>query len=218
LVNEETLISLPDSIPDKYGTIFDQIATPLMGLREINFITGNSAVVLGMGTMGQFTLQCLKLAGARTIVVVEKNPHRLEIAKKFDPDIALSKLKLSKIKRANKKGISGADFVFECSGVPILVNAAIDVVRKGGTIVQIGLWDKPLEINLLKYVMNQNRIQGIFGYLREDFEFAVDLVAQKLIDPGPIITKIIPLEDIIEEGFECGIDPDTKDLKILVEP
>ncbi|MFO7797373.1 MAG: alcohol dehydrogenase catalytic domain-containing protein, partial [Promethearchaeia archaeon] len=132
LVNEETLIALPDSIPDKYGTVFDQIATPLMGLREINFTAGNSAVILGMGTMGQFTLQCLKLAGARTIVVVEKNPYRLEIAKKFDPDVALNKLKLSKIKRANKKGISGADFVFECSGVPVLVNAAIDVVRKGG--------------------------------------------------------------------------------------
>ncbi|MFO7797735.1 MAG: zinc-binding dehydrogenase, partial [Promethearchaeia archaeon] len=150
--------------------------------------------------------------------VVEKNPYRLEIAKKFDPDVALNKLKLSKIKRANKKGISGADFVFECSGVPVLVNAAIDVVRKGGTIVQIGLWDKPLEINLLKYVMNQNRIQGLFGYLREDFEYAVDLVARKLIDPGPIITKIIPLQDVVEEGFECGINPDTKELKILVEP
>ncbi|MHA1197377.1 MAG: hypothetical protein ACTSSM_14935 [Promethearchaeota archaeon] len=38
--------------------------------------------------------------------------------------------------------------------------------------------------------MNQNKIIGIYGFLREDFEFAVDLVARKLIDPDPIITKI----------------------------
>jgi 2-desacetyl-2-hydroxyethyl bacteriochlorophyllide A dehydrogenase len=218
LTPERCLVALPDSLPDKYGTVFDQIGTSLLALRETNFLAGNSAVVLGLGTIGQFMLQCLKLAGARTIVVVEKNLYRLEVAKKFNPDVALSKLSLVKIKRANKRRVSGSDFVFECSGVPILVNAALDVVRKGGTIAQIGLWDKPLEINLLKYVMNQNKIQGIYGFLKEDFKFAVDLVDQKLIDPGPIVTKIIPLEDIVEEGFERGIDPDTKDIKILVEP
>ncbi len=214
----KNLVPIPDSIPDKYGTIFDQIGTALLALRESKFVAGSSAVILGLGTIGQMVFQCLKLAGARTIVVVEKNPNRLEIAKKFGPDVALTKLSLVKIKRANKKGVSGSDFVFECSGVPLLVNAAIDVARKGGTIVQIGLWDKPVEINLLKYVMNQNKIIGIYGFLREDFEFAVDLVARKLIDPDPIITKIISLDDIVEEGFEAAISENTTDLKILVEP
>jgi len=218
LVSTSNLIAIPDSIPEKHGTVFDQIGTPLLALRETKFVAGNSAVVLGMGTMGQFMLQCLKIAGARTIVVVEKNPYRLEVAKKFNPDLALDKLSLARIKRANKRDVSGADFVFECSGVPVLVNAALDVVRKGGTIVQVGLWDKPLEINLLKYVMNQNRIQGVYGYLREDFEFAMDLVANKFIDPDPIVTKIVPLDDIVEEGFLRAIDPETKDIKILVEP
>jgi (R,R)-butanediol dehydrogenase/meso-butanediol dehydrogenase/diacetyl reductase len=212
------LISLPDVIPFKHGTVFDQIGTGLCALREANFVASNSAVVFGLGTIGQFMLQCLKIAGASSIVVVDKNPYRLEIAKKFDPDYALKKLFLTKIKRANKRGASGADFVFECSGAPVLVNAALDVVRKGGTIVQIGLWDKPVEINLLKYVINQNRIQGILSCIRQDYEFAIDLVARKLIDPDPIVTKIIPLDDIIEEGFECGIDPETKEIKILVAP
>jgi (R,R)-butanediol dehydrogenase/meso-butanediol dehydrogenase/diacetyl reductase len=218
LVPERCLISLPDTVPFKHGTVFDQIGTGVMALKEANFIAGNSAVILGLGTIGQFMFQCCKIAGASTIVVIEKNRYRLEIAKIFEPDMALSKLSLSKIKRANKRGVSGADFIFECSGAPILVNAALDLVRKGGTIVQIGIWDKPLEINLLKYVINQNRIQGVIGCNREDFEFAIDLVARKLINPDPIITKIIPLDDIIEEGFECGIDPETKEIKILVAP
>ena len=180
-VPQSCLVKLPDSIPDKYGTIFDQIGTCLLAMKESAFAAGNTAVVLGLGTMGQFMLQCLKVAGARTIIVVEKNPYRLDIAKKFNPDLALGKLNFPKIKRFNKKGITGTDFVFECSGAPTLVNAALDIVRKGGCIVQIGLWDAPIEINLLKYVMNQNRIQGIMGFLREDFEFAIRLVAKKLI-------------------------------------
>lgn len=217
-VPQRCLVKLPDSIPDKYGTVFDQIGTCLLALKESGFVAGNTAVVLGLGTMGQFMLQCLKVAGARTIIVVEKNPYRLDIAKKFNPDLALPKVNFAKIKRFNKKGVVGTDLVFECSGVPFLVNAALDIVRKGGCVVQIGLWDTPLEINLLKYVMNQNRIQGIMGFLREDFEFAIELVANKLIDPELIITKTIPLDNIVEEGFKCGIDPETKDIKILVEP
>jgi len=218
LVPTKSLVELPDEIPIEHGTVFDQIGTCLLALREGNFAAGSSAVILGLGTMGQFMLQVLKIVGASTIVVVEKNLNRLKVANKFNPDLALSKLSYAKIKRANKKKISGSDFVFECSGVPLLVNAAIDVVRKGGTIVQIGLWDKPLEINLLKYVMNHNRIQGVIGFLREDFENAIDLVARKLIDPEPIITKIISLDDVVEKGFKGAIDPETRDIKILVEP
>jgi (R,R)-butanediol dehydrogenase/meso-butanediol dehydrogenase/diacetyl reductase len=218
LVPQRCLVKLPDSIPDKHGTVFDQIGTCLFAMKESYFVPGNTAVVLGLGTMGQFMLQCLKIAGARSVIGVEKNPYRLEIAMKFNPDLALGKLNYPKIKRFNKKSTAGTDFVFECSGVPVLVNAALDIVRKGGTIVQIGLWDAPLEINLLKYVMNQNRIQGIMGYLREDFEYAIHLVARKLIDPEPRITKIISLDDIVEEGFKCGINPETQEIKILVEP
>lgn len=218
IVPYKNLIPLPDSIPDKYGTIFDQIATDLIGLREANFQIGDTAAVLGLGTLGQFMLQCLKVAGASKIVVLEKNPHRLEIAERFNPDRALNKLSLHRIRKAYGKEINGADCVFECSGVPKLINAALDIVRRGGTIVQIGIWDRPIEIHPLKYIMNHNRIQGVIGYLREDLETAVDLVARKLIDPEPIVTKIIPLDDIVEEGFREAINPETKEIKIIVEP
>jgi len=218
IVKEENLYRIPDVIPDKHGTVFDQIATAPLALRESNFASGSYSVVLGCGTMGLFLLQYLKIVGANPIVVVERNPHRLKIAEKFDPDLALSKVALVKIKRFAKREYGGADFVFECSGVPILVNDAINIARKGGTVVQIGIWDKPVEINLLKYVMNQIRIQGAWSYTKGDFKRAIDLVTKKLINPEPIVTKIISLDDIVEEGFECGINPDTTDIKILVEP
>jgi len=48
--------------------------------------------------------------------------------------------------------------------------------------------------------------------MKEDFKNS------NLIDPDPIVTKIISIEDVVEEGFECGIDHETTDIKILVEP
>ena len=64
LVPERCLISLPDTVPFKHGTVFDQIGTGVMALKEANFIAGNSAVILGLGTIGQFMFQCCKIAGA----------------------------------------------------------------------------------------------------------------------------------------------------------
>jgi (R,R)-butanediol dehydrogenase/meso-butanediol dehydrogenase/diacetyl reductase len=217
-VKSEYIFTLPVEIPDKHGTVFDQLGTALLALRESDFVSENYAVVLGCGTMGLFLLQYLKVAGAKPIVVVERNPYRLDVAQKFGPDLVLNEVKLVKIRRFARREFGGADYVFECSGVPVLVNNAINIARKGGTVVQIGVWDKPLEINLLKYVMNQIRIQPAWSCTREDFIKSIDLIAKKLINPDPIVTKIISLDDIVDEGFECGIDPDTSEIKILVEP
>ena len=43
-------------------------------------------------------------------------------------------------------------------------------------------------------------------------------MARKVIDPIPIITKVVSLNNIIEEGYEQVIDLETEDIKILVEP
>ncbi len=66
--------------------------------------------------------------------------------------------------------------------------------------------------------MNQIRIQAVWSYTKENFKNAIDLIVKKMIDPEPIVTKIISLDDIVEEGFECAINLETTDIKILVEP
>jgi (R,R)-butanediol dehydrogenase/meso-butanediol dehydrogenase/diacetyl reductase len=215
-VPAHSLVKIPDTIPDKFCTIFDQIATGIFALRECNFLIGDTAVIIGLGTIGLFLLQSLKRAGARTIIAIEKNPYRLGVAKKFGPDVTINKIFLPKIRKATNR--FGADFVFECTGAPAVINTASDMVCKGGTIVQIGICDEPFEFNYLPLIWNNNRIQGIMAYLREDFEFAINLVDNKFIDPEPIVTKIIPLDDIVEEGFEEAINPETNEIKILVEP
>ncbi len=211
-----SLVSIPDAIPDKFGTIFDQVATCLLAIREGGFMIGNTAVIIGLGTIGQLLLQCLKLSGAGALIVVEKNKYRLEVARER-ADVSLSRISLGKIKGRLTDRL-GADFVFECTGRPDAINATANCVRKGGIIVQVGISDVPFEINYLPFIMNHNRIQGVIGFLQSDFKYAVKLVAQKLIDPEPIVTKIISLDDIVEEGFQEAIKLDTKEIKIIVEP
>ncbi len=217
LAPEHCLVAIPDSIPDKYCTVFDQIGTGLFAIREANFLIGDNAVVIGLGTIGQFILQCLKLSGVSKLAVIEQNKNRLEVAKRFNPNLAISEISLRSIRAATER--IGTDFVFECTGVPAVINKTSSLLRKGGTLVQVGVCDPiPFNFSYLPFIVNHNRIQCVMGYVRRDIEHAIELIAQKLIDPEPIVTKIIPLDDIVEEGFQEAIKPDTKELKIIVKP
>ncbi len=212
----ECLVAVPDSIPDKHGTIFEQLATGLQSIRVAGVNMGDTAVIIGLGTIGQFILQGLKLAGVKKLIVIDKNPNRLEIAKKFNPDVALKKIAIGKIKGATNR--RGADYVFECTGRPAVINASSSLIRKGGSLIQVGISDTPFNFNFLPFIMSQNRIQGIYAWHPRDFEFAIDLIARKMIDPDPIVTNIISIDDIVEKGFKEAIKPDTKEIKILVDP
>ena len=215
-INEKNLVAVPDSIPDKHGTIFEQLATCIQSVRTSGITKEDSAVVIGLGTIGQFIMQYLKYLGIKNLIVIDRNPNRLEIAKKFNPDIALTKISLPKIKGATKR--FGADFVFECTGNPAVINTSSSILRKGGSLIQVGISDVPFNFNFLPFIKNQNIIQGIYAWTPKDFELAIDLVARKIIDPEPIVTNIIPLDDIVEKGFHEAIKPDTKEIKILVNP
>ncbi len=215
-VPAKNVIPIPDVIPDKFGTVFDQIATTLLALRVGDFKFGETAVVIGLGTIGQFLIQCLKYAGAATIIAIEKNATRLEIVKKFNPDLVLDKISLKQIKKATNR--RGTDYVFNCTSAPAVIDASFDLLRKGGKLIQIGAYENPVNTNFLKIMWNQFGIQGVQAYAARDFLLAIDLVAKKIINPDPIITKIISLDNIVEEGFENLLDTDTKDIKILVEP
>jgi 2-desacetyl-2-hydroxyethyl bacteriochlorophyllide A dehydrogenase len=214
-VPNQNLIALPEQIIDKHGTVFDQIGTALHSLHICNFRFGETAAIIGLGTIGLFLMQCLKYAGASKIVGIDINMNRVEVAKKFNPDLVLNTISNKKIKKITRKG--GPDYVFNCTSAP-LIDHALDMVRKAGKVVQLGFREKSTDISFFKILMNEYSIFGSYGYLPQDFIFAVDLVARKAIDPGPIVTKIISIDDIIEEGFEYALDPETKDIKILVEP
>lgn len=215
-IPEKCLLTVPESIPDKYGTIFEQLATSIQAIRTSGFKMGDSAVLIGLGTMGQFILQGLKLAGVKTLIVIDKNPHRLEVAKRFNPDVAMKQILIPKIKKVTQR--YGADYVFECTGSPAVINSSSSIIRKGGSLIQVGVSDIPFKFSYLPFIRSQILIQGIYAWHPGDFEYAIDLIARKIIDPEPIVTNIIPLDDIVEKGFKEAIKPDTKEIKILVEP
>ena len=108
----------------------------------------------------------------------------------------------------------GFDVVIEASGAPAALQQAITLVRRGGTIVQVGTM--PAEVQLSANLIMSKELQ-LFGSFRfaNVFKIAIDLAASGRLNLQPLITQTLPLNDFLQAmQFACTRG---KDIKIQVE-
>ena len=91
-------------------------------------------------------------------------------------------------------GGAGVDLVLEAVGRDETVQAAIDAVRKGGTVTLIGNITPQVTLPLQKVVSRQIRLQGSAASSGE-YPQAMELVASGRIQVEPLISAVAPLED-----------------------
>ena len=103
---------------------------------------GDSVVVFGLGGVGLSVIQGARMAGAGQIVGVDINPARQVMARKFGLTHFVNPNDLKGDLTAHLVSLTGggADFSFECVGLPGLMRVALECCHKGwGTSVIIGV-------------------------------------------------------------------------------
>ena len=111
----------------------------------------------------------------------------------------------------------GVDTTFEAVGSNTTLNQALDLTRKGGNIVIIGVYEKPMvNINVMNIVNKELNVYGTLVY-RWDFEKAINLIKKNMVDVRSLVSKVIGLNDI-EQGFKSMISREKNIIKIQVDP
>jgi L-idonate 5-dehydrogenase len=127
----------------------------------------------------------------------------------FDPTTASFKQQMREL------GGQGFDVVFEASGSPAALRQAFDLVRPGGTIVQIGTLgteDIPLPAN--QVMVRETQFIGSFRY-GNVFGEAIRLAASGRVDLRPLVSEVFPLERITDAVMLASVKE--KVLKVQVE-
>ena len=109
----------------------------------------------------------------------------------------------------------GADVVIECAGAEASSALCLDLVRKMGRYTQVGLFGKPLTVDLDKVVVKQVHLQGSMCHTWETWERTMRLLRQGLFDLRPFITRRLPLSQW-EDAFQGVLAK--RDLKVLLYP
>jgi L-iditol 2-dehydrogenase len=194
-VPDHIVYKLPDSLSFAEAAMLEAVSVALHAVRISGAADGKTALVVGAGMIGLLTLQAAKALGYSRVLVADLDATRLALAREVGADAALHASGPELVSAiAEQTGGKGVDVVFEAVGRNETINAAIDAVRKGGTVTLIGNITPEVALPLQKVVSREIRLQGSAASAGE-YPQAMSLVTSGKIKVRPLITAVAPLED-----------------------
>jgi L-idonate 5-dehydrogenase len=181
----------------------EPLAVCLHAARRAGPLMGKRLLVTGCGPIGALCVLVARHAGAAEIVVTDVSPFPLKIAERLGAtrtiDIAAQPDALSPY--ARDKG--SFDVMFEASGNQAALRGALEALRPGAVIVQVGTGgDVSLPISVI--VAKEIELRGTFRFDAE-FALAVELMGKGFLDVKPLLTGTLPFEEAVE-AFDLASD------------
>ena len=188
----------------------EPLAVCLHAGKQAGALLGKRVLITGCGPIGALLILVSRFGGAAEIVVTDVADAPLALAKKLGASHAINVAANAGALDPWRAGKGVFDNLFEASGNQAALRTALDLLRPGGIIVQLGLGgEMTLPINSI--VAKELRLRGSFRFDPE-FELALRLMGDGLIDVKPLISASTPFENAIA-AFELASDR-TKSMKV----
>jgi (R,R)-butanediol dehydrogenase / meso-butanediol dehydrogenase / diacetyl reductase len=211
------LVPLPDGVDDQVAALAEPMAVALHAVHRGGVRAGDRVLVLGAGPIGAAVTLAAQVAGAAEVYVSDPVAARrdrvraLGATEAFDPGAADVRREVFL-----RCGRVGPDVVVECTGVPAVITEAVEAARRGGTVVLLSVAQGVASVRPMAVTAFERTIVGSLGY-NYDLARVVDLVASGALDPRPLITSVVPLEDVVTGAFDVLAAGAADQLKILVD-
>jgi (R,R)-butanediol dehydrogenase/meso-butanediol dehydrogenase/diacetyl reductase len=214
-VGARQAVKLPEGVSTRMGALVEPLAVGLHAVRVSRVGLGARVLVIGAGPIGLSVTAFARAAGARAVVVSERNDTRRALAARMGATATLAAPQRLAAAFAEVAG-GPPDVIFECVGAPGLIQACIDAARPRGQIVVVGVLMNPDTIVPISGILKEIDLQFILGYVDEDFALVLDALAAGRIDAAPMVTDEVTL-DQLPAAFEALRHPSTQ-VKVLIRP
>ena len=199
-------LKVPDGLDLKHAALTEPLAVGLHAVRAAGNLLGARVLVIGAGPIGLAVTIFARLAGARTIAVSEPGAARRAKAATLGATV---------IDPTTEKP-GPADVVFECVGIPGLLRQCMDIAPLRGQIVVVGVCRGEDIVFPRVAIRKELIVRFVLGYTAEEFALVLDLLAAGRIDPSPLLTAVIGL-DQVPDMFEALRQPG-EHAKVLIDP
>ena len=216
-VPEHIVCAIPDDVSYEHAAFAEPVSIALHGVNRLPLQQGDSAVVVGAGLIGLLVIQALKAKGAGTVIAVDLDEKRLNLAKELGADHALISAEDVPAKVRELVGNEdGADVSVEVVGFDPTINLAINSVRKGGSVSCVGNLKGHVSFPLQAVVTRELSIYGSCASAGEYGE-AIEAVASGAIKVDPLISGVADLKDG-GEWFHRLYRNDEGLMKVILKP
>jgi (R,R)-butanediol dehydrogenase/meso-butanediol dehydrogenase/diacetyl reductase len=207
-----------DHLSPDVAALAEPLAVAVRAVQRAGIREGSTVGVVGAGTIGLLLVQAARIAGAETVFAVEQHEHRRKLARTLGADAAVSPAEAAQAADDLTGGIR-FDATIEAAGNSLAAATAIELARRGGRAVLLGVYADAFQIPMLSFLLGEKEIYASLSHTHDgDFVEAVRLLDERAIDVAPLISDRIELGDVVSGGFDELIEQPEEHLKILVFP
>ena len=219
---QANLAPIPDGLTDEQVLMCpDIMSTGFKGAENANVRLGDTVVVFAQGPIGLCATAGARLMGATTVIAVDSNDHRLDIARRMGADITLNYKQCDVIDEVMKlTGGRGADASIEALGIQTTFEWALKVLKPGGTLSSLGVYAEDLTIPMAHFAagLGDHTIRtALCPGGKERMRRLMNVIQSQRLDLGPLVTHHYALDDIVQ-AYDLFSHQRDGVLKIAIRP
>lgn len=210
----QTVFKLPDELSYEDGASVEPLSISFFSVKRGRPKEGQTAAVLGLGVIGINAVQALKAMGVSRVLASGRRVPRLEAAEKSGADLVIDAARqdvISDIMEATSG--MGVDLVVECAGSPVTFAQSTEMVRGGGTVLLVGIFEQPFAWDPMQVIRKNISLVGCLG---GNFPGAIDLISSGRAATDFLITHRFSLDEA-DQAFRAQLK-DQNAIKVMIIP
>ena len=206
-------------LPYEVAALLEPLACVVHGVDACKLGDGAEALVYGAGPIGLLLTAVLAAEGHR-VAAADPNPQRLEVARVLGAretvEVSRGGGEAGRLRTYSRDG-DGFDCAIDATGVPEVWQDAVSCVRPGGVVNFFGGCPPATRVSLDTALVHYNELtlKGAYHHRPATVSQALDMLSRKTLDPRPLLSAEVPLEDL-ENALRSMMAKEV--LKVVVRP
>ncbi|OYX12971.1 MAG: alcohol dehydrogenase [Rhizobiales bacterium 32-66-8] len=216
------LAPVPDGLSDEQVLMCpDIMSTGLSGAESGKIAIGDTVAIFAQGPIGLCATAGARLMGASTIIAVDQVEKRLAVARAMGADLTVDFSKVDPVEEIMRLTDGrGVDVSIEALGRQETFEAALRVLRPGGTLSSLGVYSTDIKIPLDAFyagLADQKIVTSLCPGGKERMRRMMDVIASGRVDARALVTHRFGL-DQIEEAYDLFANQRDGVLKVAITP
>ncbi len=216
LLDESSLIVIPDDVPDETVALGEPLAVGLHAVARGDVGPADIALVIGCGAVGLATIVALRMRGVETIIATDPVEQRRNMAADMGATHTIDPLADDEMALLGQLATDGHAVIMECAGVTPLIPSIMNRAPAKSRIVIVGVHTTDVTITPRIAMRNELDLRFTFYYSAEEYAEAIDAIVSRRFDLSQLVTATVGI-DGIGEAFDVLNGPN-EHLKIIVQP
>lgn len=198
VVPEKTVYTIPDRIDFQRAALIEPVSCAVHAVELAELRPGEKVLVLGGGPIGLLLTTILKHAGAAWVILSEPVAERRKLAEQMGADVTVDPRQENiETVVADYTGGLGPHTIFEAVGLPQTFAQAIDLARRGGKCVMVGMSPPTARVSIAPYTFFWKELKVLGSHMRlYNFRRTIDLLP--VLNLAPLLSYEFRLGQVLE--------------------